>query len=201
MIRELKDMPRAPVAPGSLWLTERAATNAVESARRKLDVERSTLRGEHEKAFTSQGQMVEEARRQLEEERKKNAELLTAEQNRLMEKERNAGVLEGQVTTLTAEATSLRERVNEMYVRQREAEVQAGRHRQESDRIFSELGKARDQLQTTRRQTEEKLKEQRREHERRLAEELQQLRKKSKIGCGGFKKKPKTARGAAPTAK
>merc|ERR1712008_621888 len=105
----------------------------------------STLQGEHEKARTSQGQVVEEARRQLEEERNKNAGLLATEQNRLMEKERNSGVLEGQVTTLTAEATSLRERVNEMSVRQR----------QESDRIFTEMSKARDQVKTAQNKTEE----------------------------------------------
>merc|ERR1712008_581124 len=175
------------------------SAHAVENARQKLEAERSTLQGEHEKARTSQGQVVEEARRQLEEERNKNAGLLATEQNRLMEKERNSGVLEGQVTTLTAEATSLRERVNEMLVRQREAEVQAGRHRQESDRIFTEMSKARDQVKTAQNKTEEKLKGQRRLHEQRLATELQQLRSKSKIGCGpSFKKKPKSGGGAAP---
>merc|ERR1712008_156623 len=115
----------------------------------------STWEGEHEKARTSQGQVVEEARRPLEEERYKNAGLLATEQNRLMEKERNSGVLEGQVIALTAGATSLRERVNEMSVRQREAEVQTGRHRQGSDRIFTEMSKARDQVKTAQNKTEE----------------------------------------------
>jgi len=154
----------------------------VEDVRRQLDSERSTLQSEHERTAAEHSRMVEEARKQLDEERRRNQEAISDHQNRLLERERDAGVLEGQVTTLNAERSSLRDRITEQQVCLREAEVKAGRQKQENERLKADAERAEESLQRIRAETAEKLQEQKEEFERRLNEE--RLKKKqSKAGC------------------
>merc|ERR1719446_1782962 len=58
--------------------------------------------------------MVEEVQQRLEEERKAHADKLGGERDRLLERERNAGVLEGRVDAMGAEAEALRLRIAEL---------------------------------------------------------------------------------------
>lgn len=158
----------------------------VEDVRRQLDAERSNLEGEHERTRAEHSQMVEEARRQLEEDRRRNADALSAEQSRLLEKERNAGVLEGQVETLSNEKTSLHARIDELQIRLREAEVKAGRQGQEGERLKAELDRASQATEKARAELERELREQKLDYEARLEEELER-RRKTKLPCMKFR--------------
>lgn len=176
------------VLKGESERTRNDAEHMVEDVRRQLDAERNSMKGEQERARKEQAVAVEEARKQLEEERTRNADAIAAEQNRLLEQERNAGVLEGQVLTLSNEKTTLHDRINELQICLREAEVKAGRQRQESERLSAEHERVTKAAEQAREEVEQKLKQQREEFEARLDEELSK-KKQSKMGC--VKLKPK----------
>jgi hypothetical protein len=106
----------------------------------QLQQERTSLRGENERTRTDHMRMVEETRRKLEDERKLHANTLDEEKNRLLDKERNAGMLEGKVHTLSAEAETLRKKVSEL--QQQNAEVHA-KSAKEGDQLQQELEKER----------------------------------------------------------
>jgi len=114
-----------------------------EDAHRKVEVERSAIMGEHERAHGEQSRMLTEARARLEDDRRKQAEALDGEQQRLLEGERRAGVLEGQVDAISGETASLRERIAQLQVALREAETKAGRHKAEGDRLRAEVDRAK----------------------------------------------------------
>jgi hypothetical protein len=160
--------------------TRNEQAQMVDNARRQLESERTTLKGETEKTRAEHQRMVEEARRQLEQERGRHTEALEAEQQRLLEKERSAGLLEGQVATLSSEASSLRDRIAEMQVTLREAEAKAARQRQEIDRSRADTQKARAEASRTREQASRDSAALKKEHEARMEEVMDRARKK---GC------------------
>mmetsp|Transcript_65564 Transcript_65564/g.102361 ORF Transcript_65564/g.102361 Transcript_65564/m.102361 type:complete len:1134 (+) Transcript_65564:76-3477(+) len=137
-----------------------------EEYKQKLTKETSSLKTENEKTTAEYMRMVDDARRRLEEERKEHADKLGGERDRLLERERNAGVLEGRVHAISAEATTLRDRVTELQNKVSEAEGMKGKHMEEKDGMRQDLILARAQMNAA--QTEMKrLKE---EYERRLQE-------------------------------
>jgi len=154
------------------------AKSQAESYAQQLSQERGTLRGENERTRAEHMRMVEETRQKLEDERKAHSNVLEEEKNRLLDKERNAGVLEGKVHTLSSEAEMLRAKVTELQQKARETEAQrAG----ESEQMKQELERAKNDKVTT----SDKLKEQADDYEKRLddAEKGQKSKKKPKCGC------------------
>lgn len=166
----------------------------VDDVRKQLETERTSLRGETEKTRAEHTRMVEEARRQLEQERARHAEALDSEQQRLLERERNAGLLEGQVASMASEASSLRDRIAEMQVALREAEAQSGRQRQEADRLRSDMQKSRAEASRIREDADRKSANLKKEHEARMEDLMDRARRK---GCmRGAAGKPIKAAGA-----
>merc|ERR1712187_143113 len=116
---------------------------AVEEVRRQLDQERSSLHDDHTKTREEHAKMVNDTRKQLEDERNMNAKELDSHRAAHIEGERNAGVLEGQVQTLSAEASMLRDRIAELQETIREAETRCGHENQQGERLQRELEQAR----------------------------------------------------------
>merc|ERR1712185_768264 len=71
-----------------------------EEYKHQLSKETSTLKSENEKTQAEHLRLLEDAQQRLEEERKQHAEKLGGERNRLLERERNAGILEGKVDAI-----------------------------------------------------------------------------------------------------
>lgn len=113
-----------------------------QSYRSRLGNERDSLQKEHERTRAESLQKIEETRSKLEAEQKKHNELLLSEKQKLLEKERHAGVLEGQTNTLAYEAGTLRNRVEDLQRQIIEAENQNGRHVQDTEKLKQELAQA-----------------------------------------------------------
>lgn len=160
--------------------TRNEQAQMVDDARRQLESERSTLKGETQKSRAEHQGMVEDARRQLEQERGRHTEALDAEQQRLLDKERSAGLMEGQVATLSSEASSLRDRIAEMQVTLREAEAKAAQQRQEIDRCRVDAQKARAEASRTKQQASHDSAALKKEHAARMEEVADRARPK---GC------------------
>lgn len=130
---------------------EQARMQAAEHAKLQAD-----LRGENEKTRAEHLRMVEEVQQRLEDERKAHADKLGGERNRVLERERNAGVLEGRVDAMSAEADTLRERVADLQQQVADAEGQKGQ--MEQLRLQQAVQSQKD-LQTTKAEYERKLEE------------------------------------------
>eukprot|EP00928_Gymnodinium_smaydae_P053372 TRINITY_DN3737_c0_g5_i1.p1 TRINITY_DN3737_c0_g5~~TRINITY_DN3737_c0_g5_i1.p1 ORF type:complete len:645 (-),score=111.08 TRINITY_DN3737_c0_g5_i1:207-2141(-) len=158
----------------------------VEDVRRQHDLERSTLQGEHAQTKDEHARMLAEARSTLDAERKENATALESSKTRLLGVERQTGVLEGQVQMLSAEASSLRERIAELQETIREADSQAKQHSREGDRLRKELEERRAEAKATHAEAEEQSKLRVDEFQRSL-EELRLMHEdtsgKPKCGC------------------
>lgn len=148
-----------------------------EEYKQKLTNETSNLQKENEKTRTEHLRMVEDARQRLEEERRSHAEKLGGERDRLLERERNAGVLEGRVDAISAEANSLRQRISELQNKVVEVEGQKGAHVQEKDKLRQDLESARNSMT----QTQEELRKRTELYEKRLEE--QSRKSQPKCGC------------------
>lgn len=134
------------------------AKQQAENYAQQLAQERSSLRSENEKTRGEHMRMVEETRQKLEDERKAHALMLDEEKNRLLDKERNAGVLEGKVHTLTTEAEMLRTKVAEL----QRSETQKAK---EAEQLKQDLEKEKAEVAASR-----KIKEQADDLEKRLEE-------------------------------
>lgn len=147
-----------------------------ENYAQQLGQERSTLKGENDRTRTEHMRMVEDTRQKLEDERKLHANMLDEEKNRLLDKERNTGVLEGKVHTLTTEAEMLRAKVAELQQQARTGSADAEQLKQ----LKQDLEKERhDKVETT-----DKLREQVDDYEKRLEQAGQKGKgKKPKCGC------------------
>mmetsp|Transcript_85710 Transcript_85710/g.239572 ORF Transcript_85710/g.239572 Transcript_85710/m.239572 type:complete len:766 (+) Transcript_85710:812-3109(+) len=128
---------------GEAEKTKEYHSKLVDDVRRQLDQERSTLRVEHEKTRDEHGRMLEDVRKLLDEERRGNTKHLETAKAQLLETERAAGVLEGQVHTLSAEATTLRERIAELQETIREAEARSGHEAMQNERLRQEVERAK----------------------------------------------------------
>jgi len=144
---------------------EQARADA-ESYKEQLAIERSALKDENEKTRAEHMRLVEETRKRLEDERKVHADTLQGEKARLIDRERNTGVLEGQVSALSTENTSLRDQLAELREQLRETEREKGAHAEEKTRLQSDLEK-------NKKDVDDKLKAQADEHAKTLTE-LQQ---------------------------
>eukprot|EP00927_Polykrikos_kofoidii_P055544 TRINITY_DN49772_c0_g1_i1.p1 TRINITY_DN49772_c0_g1~~TRINITY_DN49772_c0_g1_i1.p1 ORF type:complete len:1095 (+),score=250.15 TRINITY_DN49772_c0_g1_i1:74-3286(+) len=127
--------------------TKEEHNKLVEEVRRQTEIERTTLQGEHEKTRDEHSKMVEDARRQLEKERVENQGKLESGKARLMEIERNSGVLEGRVQAFSTEATMLRDRIAELQETIREAEGRTAQQESKGERLQQELERARADIQ------------------------------------------------------
>mmetsp|Transcript_152243 Transcript_152243/g.276961 ORF Transcript_152243/g.276961 Transcript_152243/m.276961 type:complete len:1086 (-) Transcript_152243:49-3306(-) len=137
-----------------------------EEYREKLAAQHDSLKSENARTRAEHQRIVEDTKKQLEEERKVHADRLGGERDRLLERERNAGILEGQVHAITSEATSLRDRVAHLQQKVCEVEGQKGQHLQEKDRLQQDLQAAQAKLIET--QDEMRCREE--EYEKRLEE-------------------------------
>merc|ERR1719361_981711 len=100
----------------------------------------------------------------MEEEREQHASRLENEQGRLLERERNAGLLEGQVHAVSAEASMLRKQVSQLQDQLRETERSKGQFSADAERLRQELEAAKNDFSI-------KQKEQSAEYEKKLAVE------------------------------
>jgi len=141
----------------------------------QLAVERTTLKDENEKTRAEHMRLVEETRKRMEEERKAHADTLQGEKDRLIDRERNTGVLEGQVKALSSENTMLRDQLAELREQLRETEREKGQHAEEKSRLQTDLDKNKQDL-------DQKLKDQAAEHEK-MVQDLQAQASKQKCGC------------------
>lgn len=112
-----------------------------EEYRRRHHEERSALQGDHAQTRAEAGKMVAEARRQLDDDRKGNAKASEESKSKLIGVERQTGLLEGQVHTLSAEATKLRERIAELQETIREAEGKSRQHASNGERLRQDVEK------------------------------------------------------------
>merc|ERR1719265_2524752 len=103
----------------------------------------------------------------MEEDRKLYASHLESEKGRLLDRERNAGLLEGQVHAVSAEASMLRDQV-------RETERSKGQFSADAERLRQELEAAKNDFSI-------KQKEQSAEYERKLVVEREKAEQKK--GC------------------
>lgn len=122
------------------------AKSQADNYAQQLTQERSTLRGENERTRAEHMRMVEETRQKLEDERKMHNNTLDEEKNRLLDKERNTGVLEGKVHTLSTEAETLRAKVVELQEQARAAEAKRAK---EAEQLKQDLEKERHEKATT----------------------------------------------------
>jgi len=128
----------------------------------------------------------------LEQEHTKHSESMDGESSRLLERERKAGVLEGQVSGLSEETSALRQRVAELQARLREAESKSGQEKSEGVRLRQELEKAHADVQTAKVEVDSHqraLLERREQEKAKLREAPVVNRKGSRLGCGGFRGK------------
>merc|ERR1712166_283347 len=93
--------------------------------------------------------------------------------DRLLERERNAGVLEGKVDAISVEANMLRQRIAELQQQVVDVEGQKGKTLQEKDQLRADLENARS--------TQEDLRRSRDDYEKRLEEVGR--KKQPKCGC------------------
>mmetsp|Transcript_15557 Transcript_15557/g.35644 ORF Transcript_15557/g.35644 Transcript_15557/m.35644 type:complete len:1020 (-) Transcript_15557:113-3172(-) len=140
----------ARVAEDSAATEKRRLEVDLEQARGELDqlkaqlmVERDTLKNENEKTRAEHSKLVEETRQKLEQERKLHTETLHEEKNRLLDRERNTGVLEGQVQAVSSENTLLREQLAELKEQVRSFERARGEHKEEREALQKSLDAAR----------------------------------------------------------
>eukprot|EP00928_Gymnodinium_smaydae_P018460 TRINITY_DN17022_c0_g3_i3.p1 TRINITY_DN17022_c0_g3~~TRINITY_DN17022_c0_g3_i3.p1 ORF type:complete len:108 (-),score=30.40 TRINITY_DN17022_c0_g3_i3:293-616(-) len=100
-----------------------------------------------------------------------------------MERERRAGVLEGQVQALTAETTNLRERLKELEEKAHVMDLVPAKHVEENAALQIELTKARETADKAKRDSDEKLRKLADEHQRlRREEETKLAEKQNKRG-------------------
>jgi len=125
-------------------------------ATKQLSVEREALRSENERTRTDHLKLLEDTRKRADEERTHHLSALQGEQGRLLDRERKQGILEGQVSALTTENTSLRERVSELEGKLRDAEGVKGQQLHEQERLKSDLDLAKNQAAEHKRQLDEK---------------------------------------------
>mmetsp|Transcript_20335 Transcript_20335/g.63754 ORF Transcript_20335/g.63754 Transcript_20335/m.63754 type:complete len:133 (-) Transcript_20335:195-593(-) len=128
--------------------------------------------------------MVEDARRQLEEERKAHTGALDQHKGRLLERERGAGVLEGKLQVLGSENGALRKQLQELEQQVREAEVGLAQRSQENEQRRSELAQARAEAERLEAEVGEKLRTQAEELEQWLEDELEKDERAAKPRCG-----------------
>jgi len=141
--------------------------------------ERFALQAEVEKTRNEHLRMLEEARRRADEDRKNHSTTMESEKNRLLESERAAGMLEGQVAALDAEKNLLHHRVEELESKLREAESNKGRSQQEQDALKTDVEKFKKEADTKDQTTREEVAK-RVELERKLQEAEG---KQPKCGC------------------
>eukprot|EP00928_Gymnodinium_smaydae_P018459 TRINITY_DN17022_c0_g3_i2.p1 TRINITY_DN17022_c0_g3~~TRINITY_DN17022_c0_g3_i2.p1 ORF type:complete len:864 (-),score=200.86 TRINITY_DN17022_c0_g3_i2:293-2884(-) len=154
-----------------------------EDVRRQLAEERQTLQSEKEKTKSEHMRMLEDCRTQLEDERNKHKSALDDEKDKHMERERRAGVLEGQVQALTAETTNLRERLKELEEKAHVMDLVPAKHVEENAALQIELTKARETADKAKRDSDEKLRKLADEHQRlRREEETKLAEKQNKRG-------------------
>jgi len=168
----------------------------LEAARKQLEEERQKLKGEHDKAQTEHVRMLEQLEKQLEQERKEHAGVLGTEQDRLLDRERRGGILEGQVRALTAETEGLRQRLAGLEAQAREAETKSSRVVQENDEAKRAVEKARAELERLKNEGEEKLRAQDEELKAKLRDEEEAAADRPKPRClSSSKPKPKGRKG------
>jgi len=147
------------------------AKKQTEDLSNELAQERTRLQGENERTRTDHVRMVEETRQRLEDERKAHSNVLDAEKHRLLDNERNAGVLEGKFHTLDTEAKTLRDKVNDL----QQKDIQ---HARETEQLKQDLEKEKAEKVLT----AQKLQQQADEYEKEKREH------EADAGKGGSKK-------------
>eukprot|EP00929_Paragymnodinium_shiwhaense_P076813 TRINITY_DN39546_c0_g1_i1.p1 TRINITY_DN39546_c0_g1~~TRINITY_DN39546_c0_g1_i1.p1 ORF type:complete len:1572 (+),score=466.03 TRINITY_DN39546_c0_g1_i1:140-4855(+) len=169
----------------------------VADVKRQLEEEHKTLHGEKERTKQELSRMLDDTHKQLADERSKHTDVLRSEQDRLMDRERRAGVLEGQVQALTSETARLREQVKELEDKKRQIELHPQKLTEENARHQAEIEKARAEVVRIKAEAEERLQAQQAEHERKMAEEQAAREEAQKAKKGGLFGKGKKKAAAA----
>lgn len=163
----------------------------VADVRKQLEEERRTLKGEKEKTRSEHQRVLEETQKHLDEERTQHRQQTTGDQDKHLDRERRAGVLEGQVQALTAETSNLRQKVHDLEEKKREGETAPARLMEESSRAQAAVEKERAEITRVREEMAARLKAMKEDHDRKIAEEEAKLAEKKKKKGGLFKKKGK----------
>eukprot|EP00929_Paragymnodinium_shiwhaense_P078420 TRINITY_DN40635_c0_g1_i1.p1 TRINITY_DN40635_c0_g1~~TRINITY_DN40635_c0_g1_i1.p1 ORF type:complete len:998 (+),score=242.40 TRINITY_DN40635_c0_g1_i1:72-3065(+) len=145
-----------------------------------------SLHEERKQAQDEHGSMVAAARTKLEEERAANVGTLETTRKRLLEVERTTGVLEGQVQTMSAEASLLRDRLAELQETIRETESRVVSSTQHGERLKVEKLQAESEHASVREETTKRVEAQAQEHEVKYAELCAAIDKEEKVKpkCG-----------------
>jgi len=152
----------------------------VEEVRQQLEEERNRFKGEKEETTTAHMRMAEEARKQLEEQRRTHVGMLDSHKTRLLENERNAGVLEGKLTAISSETEALRERVRALEGQLREATVHADQQAQQKEQTRLELEGVKTATERHKSDVAERLKAQEEEYG---SQEGEVRERQPKCGC------------------
>lgn len=163
--------------------TQEEHRRRVEEVRRQLESERSAVQTEQEKERSEHMRMVAEARRQLEQERISSAGTLGDRKGKLLERERDAGVLEGRQQALVRETDSLKQRLRELEDQGREANVALGRQSHESEKARADLAAAHDEAEQAKSETERRLKDEKEEYDQAIADTEEMAGRKPRCGC------------------
>jgi len=161
--------------------------------------ERAALQTAHESMHAAHQKLVESARRDLENMRKQHSDSKEGTKGQLLEHVRTIGTLEGKVSGLTSEASSLKDRIAELQAASKEADSEKVQKSQECHQLRSELDKAKAEADRARAEGEEKLAALRREGQKRLNERRERMEKQrsTQKGCMPFR----ASGGAAPAPK
>jgi len=128
--------------------------------------------------------MVEDARRQLEEERKAHSGTLVEHKDRLLEHERGTGILQGKLQVLTSETEHLRQQLQDLEQKARESEVRLAQQAQDNDERRAAVAKARAETEEVEAQASEKLRTSAKDCEAWMEDELEKEDRRSKPRCG-----------------
>lgn len=156
----------------------------LEDIAKRQDNERQTLKVEHHQTCLEHMRMIEEAQDQLQMERKTHIDAMERNRRSLLETERHAGILEGQLDMLNSEASSLTSQITELQVGIRDADSRASQKQRENERLNLDIHKVQDDLERTKSELERAAQEQAQEFERKLkaaiAKKVQEKRENQK---------------------
>jgi len=175
--------------------------NKVQELHSHHSTERAALQAGHESMRSDHQKLVESARRDLENMRRQHLDSKEGTKGQLLEHVRTIGTLEGKVSGLTSEASSLKDRIAELQAASKEADAEQLKRSQDCSQLRSELDKAKTEAGRAKAEGEERLAALRREGQKRLEERRERLEKQKNAtqkGCVPFR--PKSSGGAAPKA-
>jgi len=142
-----------------------------------LKVEIDKMRAEHSRT-------AKDAEMRAEAERKAHASAL---EGRLMDKERNTGVLEGQMQALSSENQALRTQLADLQTQLRDSEGRAGQYQREKEYLSTDLDKAKAEtaeVKASAAEKEQRIQDEKNQEIEKMKEQAMVADSKSQPKCG-----------------